>query len=68
MVFNKKVKEDVKEEVMTTWGCRSITQYDKYLGLPLIVGRSRKKAFSIFELNCDSNYNLGNGNSCLKER
>lgn len=68
MVFSKKVKEDVKEEVMTTWGCRGITQYEKYLGLPPIVGRSRKNDFLIFKLNCGSSYNLGNGNSCLKER
>lgn len=44
IIFSKNVKEDVKEEVLVIWGCRGVAQYEKCLGLPPIVGRSRKNA------------------------
>lgn len=46
MVFSENAKEEVKEEVMAVWGYRGAAQYEKYLGLPPIIGRSRKRAFS----------------------
>lgn len=46
MVFSKNVQDDTRKEVMATWGCRGVTQYEKYLSLPPIVGKAKKKAFS----------------------
>lgn len=37
--------EDVKEDIMTIWGCKGASQYEKYLGLPPIVGKARKNVF-----------------------
>lgn len=45
-MFGKNVNEDEKDDIMALWGCRAMTQYEKYLGLPLIVGRSRERTFS----------------------
>lgn len=45
MVFSKNVKRDVKEEIMARWGYWD-TKYEKYLGLPRLIGRSKKKSIS----------------------
>lgn len=45
MVFNRNVKEVTRAEISSMWGCRDTKQYDKYLGLPLFIGRSKKRVF-----------------------
>ncbi|KAF5451602.1 hypothetical protein F2P56_026695 [Juglans regia] len=46
MVFSKNVDEGLKTEIMQLWGGSSTQQYEKYLGLPPMVGRSKQRAFS----------------------
>lgn len=46
MVLSKNVQENVKDEIMAIWGCRGVVQYEKYLSISHIVGRSRKNVFS----------------------
>ncbi|XP_042974784.1 uncharacterized protein LOC122306423 [Carya illinoinensis] len=46
MVFSKNVKDDLKRDIMQLWGGSFTQQYEKYLGLPPMVGRSKKQAFS----------------------
>lgn len=41
MVFSGNVSREVREEIKMLWGNSEIQQYERYLGLPPIVGRSR---------------------------
>lgn len=45
MVFSHNVIENCWEETRLLWGSGYNHQYEKYFGLPLIIGRSTKKAF-----------------------
>ena len=46
LFFSKNTSRDTQEEVKNLFGAQSIQQHKKYPGLPHIVGRGRKKAFS----------------------
>lgn len=46
MVFNHNVRDQDKEAIQSFWGVRGHQQYEKYLGLPSIIGRSNKRAFA----------------------
>ncbi|XP_042950087.1 uncharacterized protein LOC122282202 [Carya illinoinensis] len=46
MVFSKNVNDNLKRDIMQLWGGSFTQQYEKYLGLPPMVGRSKKQAFS----------------------
>lgn len=39
------MKEDLKSEITSLWGGSHIEQYEKYLGLPPMVGRSKHRTF-----------------------
>lgn len=45
---------------MSLWGTRSTQQYEKYLGLIYVIGKSRKMAFS------ELNQGFGNAYKCRK--
>lgn len=45
MVFSSNVEREKREEILLLWGNGEFQQYEKYLGLPLIVGRSKNRAF-----------------------
>jgi hypothetical protein len=45
--FSKNVSNDEKESILEFAGVPAIHRYDKYLGPPALVGRSRIKAFKI---------------------
>ena len=44
--FNKIMKEDKRLEILRIWGAQVTTQYEKFLGMPAMVGRSKEKAFA----------------------
>lgn len=46
MIFSHNVSEDSREEIKLLWDSGVFQQYEKYLALPPIIERSRKKAFS----------------------
>lgn len=46
IVFSKNVDSRQQEEIMAFWGVQNFQQYNKYLRLPLVVGRAKHKAFS----------------------
>lgn len=46
ITFSQNIRREVKDKVMAQWGYRAIQQYKKYLGLPPIVCKSKKRAFS----------------------
>ncbi|XP_042974894.1 uncharacterized protein LOC122306534 [Carya illinoinensis] len=46
MVFSKNVGEEVKANIMSKWGGSNTQQFEKYLGLPPMVGRSKQRAFA----------------------
>lgn len=43
MVFSGNVRVSAREEIMTLWGATQSHQYEKYLGLPPFIRRSRKR-------------------------
>lgn len=66
MVFSHNVQGRVKDEISVLWRTRGSHQYEKYLGLPPIIGRSKRWAFSKIKLRYDSIYGLENGSFFLK--
>ena len=43
---SKNRKKDIQKFVKDTFGAQIVKQHEKYLGLPLVVGRGKKKAFN----------------------
>ena len=46
LFFSKNTSMDIQERAKETFGAQIIQQHEKYLGLPLLMGRSKKKAFN----------------------
>ena len=46
LFFRKSTKEDVKEEIKNVLGVNEIRSYERYLGLPSLVGLGKKSSFS----------------------
>lgn len=46
LFFSKNTRKEVQEDVKNLFGVQLIKQHEKYLGLPLLIGRGKKKAFS----------------------
>ena len=49
LFFSKSTKDDVKEEIKNVLGVNEIRSYERYLGLPSLVGRGKKASFSYKE-------------------
>lgn len=45
LFFNKNTPRAIQEETKTRFGAQFIRQHEKYLGLPSLVGRSKKNTF-----------------------
>ncbi|KAF5458601.1 hypothetical protein F2P56_022622 [Juglans regia] len=45
MVFSDNVRAEILSETKQLWSHSEVQQYEKYLGLPSIVGRSKQRAF-----------------------
>ena len=46
LFFSKNTKEEIKEFAKGTFGAQIIQHHEKYLGLPPLMGRAKKKAFN----------------------
>ena len=46
LFFSKNTSRDFQERAKETFGAQIIQQHEKYLGLPPLMGRSKKKAFN----------------------
>ena len=46
LFFSKSTKVDVKEEIKNMLGVNEIRSYERYLGLPSLVGRGKKASFN----------------------
>nr|XP_023903860.1 uncharacterized protein LOC112015657 [Quercus suber] len=46
LFFSKSIPEDVKHGIKVTLGVPEIMQYEKYLGLPSLVGKRKKESFN----------------------
>ena len=46
LFFSKSTNNDVKEEIKNVLGVNEIRSYERYLGLPSLVGRDKKASFS----------------------
>ena len=44
LFFSKSTKDDMKEEIKNVLGVNEIRSYEKYLGLPSLVGRDKKES------------------------
>lgn len=45
LFFSKNTKRENKDEIKNLFGAQVIQQHEKYIGLPPMVGREKKKAF-----------------------
>jgi hypothetical protein len=43
--FSRNTAENKREEIKSSWGAQVLSQYEKYLGLPALVDRSKEQAF-----------------------
>jgi hypothetical protein len=43
--FCKNTKEDMRAEILGMWGAQASSQFEKYLRMPAMVGRSKTRAF-----------------------
>ncbi|XP_042973001.1 uncharacterized protein LOC122304803 [Carya illinoinensis] len=46
MTFSSNVPTNMRESIMAMWGGSMVQQYEKYLGLPPIVGKAKSVAFA----------------------
>ena len=44
--FSRSISEDMREQIKLAFGVSEIKQYEKYLGLPSLVGRNKKASFN----------------------
>lgn len=43
--FSRNTKEDIKQQILAASGLQATQCFEKYLGLPTMVGRSKRQAF-----------------------
>lgn len=46
LFFSKAIAEETKEEIINFLGVLEIKEYEKYLGLPVVVGRKKKASLN----------------------
>ena len=46
LFFSKNTRADIQDGVKNMFGAQIVQQHEKYLGLPPMVGRGKKKAFN----------------------
>ena len=46
LFFSRSTLDDIKSSIKQTLGVQDILQYEKYLGLPSLVGRGKKSSFN----------------------
>ena len=46
LFFSKAVAEETKEEIINLLGVLEVNEYEKYLGLPAVVGRKKKASLN----------------------
>lgn len=46
MVFSNNIRPEQQQALMDLWNAPQVKQYEKYLGLPPMIGRSKSRAFS----------------------
>lgn len=46
MMFSRNVTDGMQNEIMSMWSVSNVQQYEKYIGLPLVIGRSKSQVFS----------------------
>ena len=51
LFFGKSIPKDVKHGIKVTLGVLEIIQYEKYLGLPSLVGKGKKESFNYIKEN-----------------
>lgn len=47
VAFSRNVNEPVKDNVRSSLGVRIVSNHSKYLGLPVVIGRSNREIFAM---------------------
>ena len=66
LFFGKSVLESTKIDLMNYLGVPEIKEYEKYLGLPVMVGRKKKESFIYIKERIGGNFKGGRRNFCHK--
>lgn len=64
--FSKNVGDDVKGHIATILGVRSTLNIGRYLGLPSLVGRNKRKPFVILKIVYGRNFRIGEDVNCQR--
>ena len=46
LFFSKNIRMEIQEEIKNNFGAQIINKHERYLGLPTLVGRGKRKAFN----------------------
>ena len=66
LFFNSNTAHEVQEEIKSRFSAQVIKQHEKYLGLPLLVGKTRKILLRRLRTNWLGNWQDGKKSSCLR--
>ena len=66
LFFSTNTSLDVQESIQQLLGMPSIRNFEKYLGLPALVGRGKKQKFLTLRSVCGKSFKGRKKNSCLK--
>ena len=66
LFFGTNTSPKVQESIQQLLGVPSIRNFEKYLGLPALVGRGKKKVLLILRSGCGKNSKGGKKNFCLR--
>jgi hypothetical protein len=65
--FSHNTSQERKDEIMRLSGIRATQRYDKYLGFPTLIGKSRTQAFKSIKDRVGGDSVIGSSNSCRKQ-
>ena len=68
LFFSKSILAEVKHGIKVTLGVQEIMQYEKYVGLPFLVGKGKKESFNYIKERVWQNFKVGKLNYFLKPK
>ena len=66
LFFSKAVPEEKKRDILSFLGVPEIKEYEKYLGLPAVVGRNKRQVSIISKRGCGHSFKFGRKSPYLK--
>ncbi|KAL0297988.1 UNVERIFIED_CONTAM: hypothetical protein Scaly_3077200 [Sesamum calycinum] len=68
LAFSRNTSDDIRAELANILGVCVVAKHEKYLGLPALMGCSKRDIFKIWRIKCGKDYRVGSALICLKPR